>query len=169
MRWPVQKSTSARHSADAPHSQMRLGLGCMQPAAAPPHQPSPFTCSSIHSTDTMAATYKPSEAIAHLRPSFLLPRIPPCATRRAQLARAAFSTSRPAHATHSSPTPTPPTPPPRKSITLTGDTGRVRWSELSPGEKAVRTTQQSANLVVVLVGIVATVRSLHPHMPCKLY
>jgi hypothetical protein len=107
---------------------------------------------------TMTAIYKPSEAIALLRPSFLLPRIQPCSSRRTHLGRTAFSTTRNAQATHSS-TPNPPPGPQRKSITLTGDTGQVRWSDLSPGEKAVRTTQQSVNLVVVLVGILATVSS----------
>jgi hypothetical protein len=108
--------------------------------------------------DTMTLIYKPTEAIALLRPSFLLPRIQPCSSRRAPLGRTAFSTTRNAQATHSS-TPNPPPGPQRKSITLTGDTGQVRWSDLSPGEKAVRTTQQSVNLVVVLVGILATVSS----------
>ncbi|KAH7070981.1 TIM21-domain-containing protein [Paraphoma chrysanthemicola] len=102
----------------------------------------------------MTAIYRPIEAIALLRPSFLLPRIQPTSTRKTALGRAAFSTSRNAQATHSS-SPGPP-PPPRKSITLTGDSGQVRWSDLSPGEKVVRTTQQSFNLVVVVVGVLAT-------------
>jgi import inner membrane translocase subunit TIM21 len=106
----------------------------------------------------MAAIYKPTEAISLLRPSLLLPRIQPASARRA---RAAFSTSRPAQSTPSS---TPPPPPPRRSITLTGDTGRVRWTELSPGEKVVRTTQQSFNLVVVAVGVIATVTTPHTHI-----
>jgi len=98
----------------------------------------------------MAAIYRPSDAISLLRPRLLLPR-----TRRA-----ALSTTRPTLAgpSTSPPRPPPPPPPPRKSITLTGDTGQVRWSDLSPGEKAVRTAQQSANLVVVVVGVLATVR-----------
>ncbi|KAF1913353.1 TIM21-domain-containing protein [Ampelomyces quisqualis] len=99
----------------------------------------------------MTALYRPCEAIARLRPSLRLPR-----TRiQPRLGRTAFSTTRNARATHSS-TPTPPPGPQRKSITLTGDTGQVRWSDLSPGEKAVRTTQQSVNLLVVLVGVLAT-------------
>jgi hypothetical protein len=105
---------------------------------------------------TMTAIYKPSEAIALLRPSFLLPRIQPSSTRRAALGRKAFSASQNVQATHGS-TPNPSPAPQRKGITLTGDTGQVRWSDLSPGEKAVRTTQQSFNLVVVAVGILATV------------
>lgn len=102
----------------------------------------------------MATAYRPSEAISLLRPCFVLPRTRPSAPRRA-----ALSTSRPAPAP--SPPLHPPPPPPRRSITLTGDTGQVRWSDLSPGEKAVRTTQQSANLVVVVVGLLATVSLLN--------
>ncbi|KAL5119172.1 mitochondrial import inner membrane translocase subunit tim21 [Pleosporales sp. CAS-2024a] len=96
-----------------------------------------------------AYTHRPREAIALLRPSVLLPRTP-----RAS-ARATFATTRHAQATHSS-TPNPAPAPPRKSISLTGDTGQVSWSHLSPGEKAVRTAQQSIHLVVVLAGILAT-------------
>lgn len=117
-----------------------------------------LTCNHIHTT-TMAAIYKPCEAIALLRPCFILPRIQPSSSRRTSpLCRNAFSTTRNAQASHSS-TPNTPPGPQRKSITLTGDTGQVRWSDLSPGEKAVRTTQQSVNLVVVLVGVLATVSS----------
>ncbi|KAI8938395.1 hypothetical protein NX059_004291 [Plenodomus lindquistii] len=109
----------------------------------------------------MTAIYRPSEAISLIRPSFLLPRIHPSAHRRPhpQPPRATLSTTSHTRATHTSstsPSSTPPPPPPRKSITLSSDTGRVRWSDLSPGEKVVRTTQQSVNLIVVLVGIVAT-------------
>lgn len=46
-----------------------------------------------------------------------------------------------------------PTPPPRRAVTVTNDTGRVPWSELSAREKAARSTQQSINFGVVLVGI----------------
>lgn len=107
-------------------------------------------------TVTMAAIYKPTEAIALLRPTFVLPRIH-ASNRRAHIGRIAFSTTHHAQATHTSTSsPTPKSQ--RKSISLTGDTGQVRWSDLSPGEKAVRTTQQSFNFVVVLVGIVATVQ-----------
>ncbi|KAF9694265.1 hypothetical protein EKO04_007994 [Ascochyta lentis] len=100
----------------------------------------------------MSALYKPTEAISLLRPSLLLPRVQPSSTRRA---RAAFSTTRNAKATPSFPG-SPAPMPPRKSITLTGDTGRVRWTELSPGEKVVRTTQQSFNFVIVAIGVIAT-------------
>lgn len=105
---------------------------------------------------TMAALYKPTEAISLLRPSLLLPRIQPSSTRRA---RAAFSTTRNAPAKEPTFPGTPFPEPTRKSITLTGDTGRVRWNELSPGEKVVRTTQQSFNLIIVAVGVIATVRA----------
>lgn len=102
----------------------------------------------------MAALYKPTEAISLLRPSLLLPRVQPSSTRRA---RAAFSTTRNAPAKEPTFPGTPFPEPTRKSITLTGDTGRVRWNELSPGEKVVRTTQQSFNLIIVAVGVIATV------------
>jgi hypothetical protein len=119
---------------------------------------------------TMAAIYRPSEAIALLRPSFLLPRIQPSSTRRAALGRKAFSASQNVQATHGS-TPNPSPAPQRKGITLTGDTGQVRWSDLSPGEKAVRTTQQSFNLVVVAFGVIATVSStnMYKHLFILMY
>ncbi|KAJ4370948.1 mitochondrial import inner membrane translocase subunit tim21 [Didymella sp. IMI 355093] len=101
----------------------------------------------------MTALYKPTEAISLLRPSLLLPRIQPSSTRRA---RAAFSTARNAQAKEPTFPGTPFPEPTRKSITLSGDTGRVRWNELSPGEKVVRTTQQSFNLIIVAVGVIAT-------------
>ncbi|TKX27624.1 mitochondrial import inner membrane translocase subunit tim21 [Elsinoe australis] len=41
----------------------------------------------------------------------------------------------------------------RKSISLTTDTGRIPWSSLTIREKAVRSTQQSFNFLLVLVGI----------------
>ena len=112
--------------------------------------------SSLPRIVTMAAVYKPTEAIALIRPTFVLPRIR-ASNRRAHIGRIAFSTTHHAQATHTS-TSSPTPKPQRKSISLTGDTGQVRWSDLSPGEKAVRTTQQSFNFVVVLVGIVATVQ-----------
>lgn len=99
----------------------------------------------------MAAIYKPTEAIQLLRP---LTKRPPTLPRK-PLARAAFSTSRP---TLASPSSTPPPQPTRRSVTVTNDTGAVRWSDLSPGEKASRTVQQSMNLSIVLVGIAMTVR-----------
>jgi len=103
----------------------------------------------------MAALYKPTEAISLLRPWLLLPRIQPSSTTRRT--RAAFSTTRKTQATEPTFPGSPIPQPSRKSITLTGDTGRVRWTELSPGEKVVRTTQQSFNLIVVAIGVIATV------------
>jgi mitochondrial import inner membrane translocase subunit TIM21 len=47
---------------------------------------------------------------------------------------------------------------PRKSVTLVNDDGHVKWTELSAGEKVVRTTKQSVNLLVVLAGFTALVR-----------
>jgi import inner membrane translocase subunit TIM21 len=102
----------------------------------------------------MAALYKPTEAISLLRPSLLLPRIQPSTTRRP---RAAFSTTRKTQATEPTFPGSPIPQPTRKSITLTGDTGRVHWNQLSPGEKVVRTTQQSFNFIIVAVGLIATV------------
>lgn len=58
-------------------------------------------------------------------------------------------------ATQSSIPNAPPTPK-RRSVTVVNDTGRVPWESLSLGEKAARTTQQTFNLGLVLVGIAAT-------------
>lgn len=44
----------------------------------------------------------------------------------------------------------------RRAVTIANDTGRVPWQELSTGEKAARTAQQSFNLGVVLLGVGAT-------------
>jgi import inner membrane translocase subunit TIM21 len=111
-------------------------------------------------SEDMSAIYKPTEAIQLLRPC-MRQRLP--IPRKRTTARFNFSTSRAAQATHSSTSssPTPPPPPPgpmRRQVTVTNDTGRVRWTELSPGEKAARTVQQSWNLSIVLVGVVMTVR-----------
>lgn len=125
----------------------------------------------------MAALYKPTEAISLLRPSLLLPRARPSPTTRARpvssavppaASSAAFSTTRNAQAKEPTFPGTPFPQPSRKSITLAGDTGRVRWTELSPGEKVVRTTQQSFNLMVVAVGVIATVPPPTPptHLIC---
>ncbi|KAF2662696.1 TIM21-domain-containing protein, partial [Lophiostoma macrostomum CBS 122681] len=102
----------------------------------------------------MTTMYRPAEAIALLRPALRAQRIPPSS----RVPKAAFTTSRPSHATQSSTTSNPPPPPspPRKQVTVVNDTGSVRWGELSVGEKAARTTQQSFNLVVVLVGVALT-------------
>ncbi|RMY95574.1 hypothetical protein D0862_08735 [Hortaea werneckii] len=47
---------------------------------------------------------------------------------------------------NSSPTPR------RRSVTVSNDTGYVPWKDLSAGEKAARSTQQSFNFGVVLLG-----------------
>ena len=47
--------------------------------------------------------------------------------------------------------------PSRRAISVTTDDGRYHWSELSTGEKAARTTQQSFNFVFVTAGAVGTV------------
>ncbi|KAF1811972.1 TIM21-domain-containing protein [Eremomyces bilateralis CBS 781.70] len=44
----------------------------------------------------------------------------------------------------------------RKAITVISDDGRVQWNDLSMGEKAARTTQQSFNFLVIVVGVVLT-------------
>jgi hypothetical protein len=53
--------------------------------------------------------------------------------------------------------------PSRKQITVTTDDGRVRWGDLSAREKAARTTQQSINFVVVITGVIMTVRDYSPN------
>ncbi len=45
----------------------------------------------------------------------------------------------------------------RKQITVISDDGRVQWKDLSIREKAARTTQQSFNFGVILVGLLMTV------------
>ncbi|KAL2356384.1 TIM21-domain-containing protein [Cryomyces antarcticus] len=44
----------------------------------------------------------------------------------------------------------------RKAITVASDDGRVRWTELSTGEKVARSTQQSFNFLVVIAGVLMT-------------
>ncbi|OQE42394.1 hypothetical protein PENCOP_c004G03474 [Penicillium coprophilum] len=46
--------------------------------------------------------------------------------------------------------------PKKKAVTVFSDDGRVKWGDLSRGEKLARTTQQSFNFVIVLVGAVLT-------------
>lgn len=157
MRCPSQSSGRRRpshvpRSRHSPHCEAPPPLELQQTSrtlhAHFTHTPSPIDVT------TMTTLYKPTEAISLLRSSLLLPRVQPSSARR--VARAAFSASRNAQATPSFPgSPIP--EPPRKSITLTGDTGRVHWNALSPGEKVVRTTQQSFNFVVVAIGVIATV------------
>lgn len=50
------------------------------------------------------------------------------------------------------------TTPSRKQITVVNDDGRVQWKDLSGREKAARTTQQTFNFGLVLLGFVMTVR-----------
>ena len=45
----------------------------------------------------------------------------------------------------------------RKQVTIGNDDGRVPWGQLSIGEKAARTTQQTINLGVILAGTVGLV------------
>ncbi|KAL8846903.1 MAG: hypothetical protein Q9198_011260, partial [Flavoplaca austrocitrina] len=44
----------------------------------------------------------------------------------------------------------------RKQITVANDDGGVNWKELSVGEKAARTTQQTFNFGIILMGLVMT-------------
>lgn len=46
--------------------------------------------------------------------------------------------------------------PPRRGVTVFNDDGRVPWGQLSPAEKVARTTQQSFNGGMVLLGAVLT-------------
>lgn len=47
----------------------------------------------------------------------------------------------------------------RKQVTVVNDDGRVQWKDLSRGEKAARTTQQTFNFGIVLAGLLGTVRT----------
>ncbi|KAF2763000.1 import inner membrane translocase-like protein subunit tim-21 [Pseudovirgaria hyperparasitica] len=44
----------------------------------------------------------------------------------------------------------------RKAVTIVNDDGRINWGDLSTREKAARTTQQTFNLAVVVVGVLMT-------------
>ena len=48
------------------------------------------------------------------------------------------------------------TPSRRRAVTVVNDTGSIPWKNLSRGEKAARTTQQTFNVGLVLLGIAAT-------------
>ena len=50
----------------------------------------------------------------------------------------------------------------RKQVTVIGDDGRVQWKELTVGEKAARTTQQTFNFGVILLGLSLTVGIANP-------
>jgi hypothetical protein len=45
----------------------------------------------------------------------------------------------------------------RRQVTVTNDDGRVHWSDLSGREKVARSTQQSFNFGMVVVGVIMTV------------
>lgn len=45
----------------------------------------------------------------------------------------------------------------KRAVTVLNDTGRVPWESLSIGEKAARTTQQTFNFGLVLLGLGATI------------
>ena len=51
------------------------------------------------------------------------------------------------------------TTPSRRQVTVVNDDGHIRWRDLSVREKTARTTQQSFNFLIVLTGIIMTVRS----------
>lgn len=57
----------------------------------------------------------------------------------------------------------------RRAITVTSDDGRYDWSELSRGEKAARSTQQTFNFLLISGGAVLTVSEAiminHPPPP----
>ena len=46
---------------------------------------------------------------------------------------------------------------PRRQVTVTNDDGRVKWGDLTAGEKAARTTQQTINFSVIIVGVIGTI------------
>lgn len=45
----------------------------------------------------------------------------------------------------------------RKAVTMLNDDGRVAWSDLSAREKAARTTQQTFNFGMIILGAMLTV------------
>lgn len=47
--------------------------------------------------------------------------------------------------------------PSRKQVTIRNDDGRVEWKELTIGEKAARTTQQTFNFGIILAGLAGTI------------
>lgn len=58
--------------------------------------------------------------------------------------------------TSSKETQSPPPPPPRRAVTVTTDTGRIPWSELSYRERGARTTQQAVNFGVLVLAMTMT-------------
>jgi mitochondrial import inner membrane translocase subunit TIM21 len=53
--------------------------------------------------------------------------------------------------------------PTRKQISVMTDDGRYSWDELSGREKVARATQQSFNFLIVVIGVVMTVRIPYTH------
>jgi import inner membrane translocase subunit TIM21 len=49
-----------------------------------------------------------------------------------------------------------PSSPPRRAVTVVNDTGQIPWKNLTTGEKMARTTQQTFNIGIVLVGVLLT-------------
>lgn len=49
----------------------------------------------------------------------------------------------------------------RKAVTVINDDGRVAWGDLSVKEKAARTTQQTFNFSLIILGAVMTVQNLN--------
>lgn len=58
----------------------------------------------------------------------------------------------------------------RKQVTIRNDDGRVQWKDLTVREKAARTTQQTFNFGIILVGLGMTVRtySINTSPPLRL-
>lgn len=46
----------------------------------------------------------------------------------------------------------------RRQVTVANDDGHVRWGDLTTGEKVARSTQQSFNFLIIVAGVLATVR-----------
>jgi len=47
--------------------------------------------------------------------------------------------------------------PSRRHVTIMNDDGRIAWSHLTAREKLARTTQQSFNLGIIVIGMALTV------------
>ncbi|KAI1909417.1 mitochondrial import inner membrane translocase subunit tim21 [Ophidiomyces ophidiicola] len=90
---------------------------------------------------------------ARIQPSWIK-AIPSTSPRATTPSRLTIACSR-RYATHSS-SGGPSSGTTRKQITVASDDGRIRWGELSRREKAARATQQSANFLVILAGVVMT-------------
>ena len=84
----------------------------------------------------------------HLNPHVRLPLALPASLQRP-------------YATQDSLPSTTPTATPRRKVTIANDDGRIKWGNLNRSEKAARTTQQTFNFSIIIVGIVMTVWDLH--------